>query len=82
MSSFLGQDVIIPNLSDSSIVAVEMSADYAKEKEIETKIMESKIERNLKFQVAGVVKNCLNKFYKTSVYAIQTREYFEVLAGC
>jgi len=80
MSSSLGQDVIIPNLSDSTIAAVEMSDDYAKEKEIETKNMEREIERNLKFQVAGVVKNCLNKFYKTSVFAIQTREDFEVLA--
>jgi len=81
MSSFLGQDVIIPNLADSIIAPIDMSEDHAKEKELETRNIEREVERNLKFQVAGVVKNCLNKFYKNSVYAIQTREEFEALAA-
>ena len=60
---------------------MEISDEHAKEKELETSITEKEIEKTLKFHVAGVVKNCLNKFYKNSYYAIQTKEDFEVLAA-
>ena len=75
------KSIIVPDLSLLSGTSVELSDDFVLEKEDQMK-REAEVEKSLKFQVADVVKKCLNKFYKTKVpVPINSKEEFEFLAS-
>ena len=63
MPTCLDQDVIIPRDPSISDPVLDISDTAPQELEI-LKKLEEKIERELKFNVADVVKNVLGKFYK------------------
>ena len=78
MPTCLDQDVIIPRDPSISDPVLDISDTAPQELEI-LKKLEEKIERELKFNVADVVKNVLGKFYKQE-NGIETREEFERMA--
>lgn len=81
MPPCLDQDVIIPNHPSTSDLDVVMDISDTDTQELEVlKKQEEKIERELKLNVAGVVKNVLGKFYKQD-NGIDSREEFEGMAA-
>jgi len=79
MPPCLDQDVIIPRDPSISDPVLDISDTDARELEI-LKKLEEKIEREVKFNVADVVKNVLDKFYKQE-NGIESREEFERMAA-
>ena len=79
MPTCLDQDVIIPRDPSISDPVLDISDTAPQELEI-LKKLEEKIERELKFNVADVVKNVLGKFYKQE-NGIESREEFERMAA-
>lgn len=79
MPPCLDKDVIIPSHPSISDPVLDISDTDTQELEV-LKKQEEKIERELKFNVADVVKNVLGKFYKTD-NGIDSREAFERMAS-